>query len=358
VVAVDPRADARWDDFVENAPGASVYHLSAWAEILRAAYGFRPRYMALEGPDGGFEGVLPMFQSRGPLTGRRLRSIPAVAPPAGPIATSSEGLVTLIEAAAAALNDCGASQWVWLSRSEGMEGAVPGLNLGTLQTTWIAELGDDPDELRTRLRGNSNNLHRSIRKAEAADLTVREGRGEADLRAFYGLYLTTMRDHRSLPRPYRQMREDQRLLGPRGASKLFVVEHAGRVVAAGLFHVFGDTVELLYNGSERSALSLRPNHALYWHVMRWAIERGLRRFDFGDAFADSSLGRFKRQWTAEPVSEYIYLLHSDRRIAAGDAARRRNPTVGGGDGESLVSRVWSRSPLPLTRLAGALAYRL
>ena len=167
-----------------------------------------------------------------------------------------------------------------------------------------------------------------------------------------------MREHRSLPRPYRQVKEDLRLLGPRGATRLFLVDHAGTTVAAGLFHVFGDTVELLYNGSDRAALQLRPNHALYWHVMRWAIERGLRRFDFGDAPEGSSLGRFKAQWTAEPVTEYVYLLHSDRSTAVGEAARRRNPNVGGGDEESLASRVWGRAPLRLTQLAGAVAYRL
>jgi hypothetical protein len=32
--------------------------------------------------------------------------------------------------------------------------------------------------------------------------------------------------------------------------------------------------------------------------------------------------------------------------------------VGSGDEESLVSRVWGRAPLPLTRLAGGVAYRL
>jgi len=357
VIEVDPCADSRWDAFVESAPGASVYQLAAWSRILRAAYGFRPRYMALAGDGGELEGVLPMFESRGPLTGRRLRSLPAVAPPAGPIARSREGVAALVEAAAAALAETGAAQWVWLSRDEGMQGLVPGLTLGTTQLTWIADLGDDPDELRKRLRKHSNNLHRSIKKAEDAGLTVREGSGEADLRAFYRLYLTTMREHRSLPRPYSQMRADLRELGPRGVTRVFVVEHGGATIAAGLFHFFGDTVELLYNGSDRESLALRPNHGLYWHVIRWAIERGYRRFDFGDAPEDSSLGRFKAQWTSEPVTEYIYILRGDRSTAVGEAARRRNPNVGVGD-ESLVSRVWGRVPLPLTRLGGAIAYRL
>ena len=358
MVAIDPCSDRRWDAFVDSAPGASVYQLSAWSRILRAAYGYRPRYMALEGPGGELEGVLPMFVSRGPLTGKRLRSIPAVVPPAGPIARTREGLRELAAAAARAIDETGATQWVWLSRDEGLDDLVPGLGLAQTQVTWIAELGDDPAALRTRLRKHSNNLHRSINKAEKAGLTVRESTSEHDLRAFYRLYLATMREHRALPRPYRQMREDLLLLAPRGSTRLFMVDHGGRTVAGGLFHIHGGTVELLYNGSDREALQMRPNHALYWFVMRWAIERGLERFDFGNAPADSSLGRFKQQWTTEPVTEYIYILNSDRRTAVGDAARRRNPNVGGGDEESLPSKVWARLPLALTRAAGEVAYRL
>jgi len=39
-----------------------------------------------------------------------------------------------------------------------------------------------------------------------AGVTVREATSELDLRAFYALYLRTMRRRSTLPRPYRQLR--------------------------------------------------------------------------------------------------------------------------------------------------------
>ena len=89
------------------------------------------------------------------------------------------------------------------------------------------------------------------------------------------MYVRTMKKHRSLPRSLRQLRLTQELLGE--SFKLFVVSQQGRDVAGGVYHVFGDTVELVYNGSDEDALPLRPNHALYWNVMEWAAARGCAR---------------------------------------------------------------------------------
>ena len=151
---------------------------------------------------------------------------------------------------------------------------MPELRRVPKHPTWILELPADPDELRASWKKTSNNLFRNLRKADKAGVSVREGRDESDLRAFYALYLRTMRRRRSLPRPYRQLSEDRRLLQPDGTFRLFVAEHEGDIVAGGVFHAFGDTVDLLYNGSDDSRLDVRPNHALYWHAIRWAVESG------------------------------------------------------------------------------------
>ena len=67
-----------------------------------------------------------------------------------------------------------------------------------------------------------------------------------------------MKRHRALPRPWRQMSLDRSLLGPSGVFRLFLAEHDGRAVAAGLFHAYRDTVDLLYNGSDSAEPSIVP----------------------------------------------------------------------------------------------------
>jgi hypothetical protein len=215
--------------------------------------------------------------------------------------------------------------------------------------TWILRLPERPDELRARW-GRGSNVARSVRKAEKAGLTVRLARSAQDLATFYELYLLTIRKHGSLPTGRRKLRRARTALEPCGIFRLYLVEHEGSTVAGGLFHVFNGTVELLYNASLTSALSLRPNHALYWHVARTAIEEGHRSFDFGGAWPQEPLGGFKSQWGAEPVGEYAY------QFPGGNPTLENSPPVAGGTGSPpLLEQLMTRVPLPLLELAGRIA---
>ena len=162
-------------------------------------------------------------------------------------------------------------------------------------------------------------------------------------------------------RAWRQMRLDQSMLGPSGTFRLFIAEHESRPVAAAIFHAFGDTVDLLYNGSDDTARDLRPNFALYWHTISWAIENGYRRFDWGEAQEGGPLSRFKAQWSAEPVPAWRYDYALDGSAARADTLRHAGHRMGRAGGasrrEQLVAKAWDRAPLPATRLAGEIVYR-
>jgi Acetyltransferase (GNAT) domain len=351
VVSIDPATDVRWDSFVDAFPGASAYHLAAWARILKDAYRCEPEYLALEASPERIEGVLPLMRTWGLLAGTRYRTLPVV-PPAGPLAATDEGKRALI-AAACALAESKRVVWTMKAREEGYEEFVPELRLIRRETNWVVPLPSDPEELRATWKKRSKNLHRSLNKAQASGLTVHQGTSNADLRRFYGLYLQAMRRHRALPRTWRQILRDRDLLASRGAFRLFLVSHENQAIAAGLFHAHGDTIDLLYNGSDSRFLDVRPNHALYWGAIQWSIAAGLRRFDFGTAAADSSLGRFKRQWGAEPFHEYRYDYDPTAAGARAESLRQ----VDAISDESLLKRAWGHAPLRATQLAATVAYR-
>jgi CelD/BcsL family acetyltransferase involved in cellulose biosynthesis len=350
VAEVDPLADGRWDAYVRAHPRAGAYHLAAWAAILRGAYRARPRYLAATGEDGALRGVLPLTYRRGLMTGRRLRSLPAV-PAAGPLGDTRADELALLEAACA-LGDGDVRVLAVNTRAEGYARELPGLGVIEMPPAWVLELPGDAEELRARWK-RSSNVARSVRKIEAGPLIFREASSEADLRAFYRLYLATMRKHGALPRSLRQLLLARRHLQPSGVFRLFLVEHAGMPVSGGVFHCFGGTVELLYNASDQRTLDLRPNHALYWGVARWAIERGAHAFDFGFAWTDSALGAFKAQWGARPVPEYCYVS------PAGAAGLPTPPGEEGPPGRlrRVGGAALRRAPLALTRAAGVLGYR-
>jgi hypothetical protein len=351
ILELDPLADARWDAYVRAHPQGSVYHLAAWARILEGAYGFRPHYLGLAEGDS-LTGVLPLFRKKGIVSDARLRSIPVFSY-GGPLGDDALAETRLIEAA----RDLGVAH---------KEIAVTTINTGErrldpagfvveeILPRWTVDLPADLEELRAGWRKGSNNLFRSLKKADKARLEFREGTSSQDLRSFHRLYVGTMRKHRSLPRTLRQLSLTRQLLGE--SFKVFIVSHDGRDLAAGLYHVWRETIELIYNGSDEHGLELRPNHALYWNVMRWAGARGLRSIDLGGAYAGTPLAGFKQQWGASPRARFRLTLRT------GDEATRAESIAALGYGaEESQSRAmdfaWRHVPAPLLRLGAYVAYR-
>lgn len=350
-ITIDPGHDARWDAFVRAQEPATAYHLGAWAKVLRGAYGYRPRYVALETADGELAAVMPLFYGRGLLTKARLSSMP-VARVAGPLGGSLEQQTALIQHARSLADTAGIERLLVRSTTAGLADRLPLLEQEPDQPTWRTPLPSDEVSLMPQLRESSKRVVRSIAKAEKAGVTVRLAHSHDDLRRFYKLYLQTMRKHGALPRSFRQLSLARKHLGP-DVFKLFVAELDDKIIAGGVFHAFGDTLELLYNASEPESVAQAPNFALYSAAMRWAIEAGYRTFDFGGALEGSSLGEFKRRWGAEPVPIWLYEYLTD---ASARGQREEPPALSEGGGSSL-SPVLERSPLLLTRLLGAAAYR-
>jgi hypothetical protein len=211
----------------------------------------------------------------------------------------------------------------------------------------------DPDAW---LKERSQNLRRGIKRAVKAGVAVREAHDEPTIRAWYRHYLVTMRRHRSVPRPLRQILLARSELPP-GVFRMFVAERDGRLLAGGIWHLFNGTIELLYNASDEASWEHRPNHALYHEVLRWAAARQLSRLDFGFAWPESPLAQFKAAWGATPIPEYRYV---DRAASAPPDAGSQLDAVSDerpGRIKDLVDRAWARAPLNATRAAGTLAYR-
>jgi CelD/BcsL family acetyltransferase involved in cellulose biosynthesis len=347
---VDPLTDARWDAYVRAHPTATVYHLGGWAAVLRGAYGFRSRCLARE-EDGRLRGVLPRMRKKGIVSDARLRSIPVFSY-GGPLADTPAGEQRLLEAARELAEREGVRGLSVNTGARRLEAA--GYESEEILPRWLVEVPEDLEGLRAGWRKTSNNLFRSLKKADAAGLVFREGGSIGDLRSFHRLYVATMRRHRSLPRTLRQLRLARDHLEPH--MKVFIVAHDNRDVAAGVYHVFGDTIELVYNGSDDDALKMRPNHFLYWQVMRWAAERGLRWIDLGGAYADTPLAGFKQQWGAEPRARFR-LNH--RAGGAGTRAESLAQVGYGAEGSEsrLVDLAWRAMPTPLLRAGAHVAYR-
>jgi predicted N-acyltransferase len=343
--------DSRWDAFVRAHPRASVYHLSAWLQILSRAYGHKPACLMTEDGEGQVTGVFPIVQMRGLISGRRLNSLPLEGV-AGPLGQTASHERALIEAAVALVHDRGARRLDFRSTTAGHAQQVPAIVAGHQAPSWMIELPADS----AALRGSwDKETRRQLRRAEGAGLKAREATSTRDLQRFHRLYLETMRRHLAAPRSYRQLALSRALLQPAGVFKLFVVEREGKLLAGGVYHAFGQTMEAVYGASDRRQLSLHPNHLLEWHAIRWAIEHGLRRFDLGGARSES-VARFKRQWGAKPVEIFRYFYAAHPRAEAVETLNRIQRAAQTSDADA-IRRAWRALPVRVTGLAGALAHR-
>jgi FemAB-related protein (PEP-CTERM system-associated) len=329
-------ADAS-DAYVRTHPAATAYHDPAWPGVITRAFGHRSRYLVAES-EGRVVGVLPLvfFSSR--VFGRFAVSLPFVNY-GGVLADSRAAEAALLDAAVSATAAAGGShlELRHLSRT------FPALAARRHKVAMRRPLEDSTDRL---WNGLDRKLRNQVRKAEKSALEGDAG-GAERLDDFYAVFARNMRDLGTPVYGIRFFREVLAAFPDR--TRVFVVRHEGRPVAASLVHWRGSTIEVPWASSLREFNPLCANVLLYWHMLRFAVERGFAVFDFGRSTPGEGTFQFKRQWGAEPGDMvWEYWTAAGRRAPALDP---HNPKF------ALAIRMWQRLPVPIATAIGPLVVR-
>jgi hypothetical protein len=355
VMEADPLHDPRWATWVASHPDGLIYHHPLWLQVLQEAFGYTPAHLACEDADGQFEGILPLFRTRGLFTGLRSSSLPRT-PVAGPLACNDQALTSLV---LAAVERAGAERGGGLqikSMSNGLDHGVDGLVGTPFRMAYVLTLPGRPEDLHL---GSSRNLARirwAVNKATRLGVQVRSAETERDLRAWYDLYLETMRWHAVPPRPYRLFAVMWAYLQPRGLMRLLLAEqHASchtRLLAGSIFLMFGRTIAYAFNGRRQADLALRPNDAIHWQAIHDAATAGFLRYDFGEvAESNAGLAAFKQKWGTEEQCLYRYYYPAPRELEIGMLESR-------GPIQQLARDGWRRLPVQATAVLGDWLHRI
>jgi FemAB-related protein (PEP-CTERM system-associated) len=321
-----------WDAYVTAHPGAEGYHLWRWREVFERAFGHRTEYLlARRGTE--VAGVLPLVLFKSPLFGRFAVSLPFVNY-GGVLASDDEAARALLDAASAVARRWRASHVELRHRSQRFHD-LPA------KTHKVAMLKPLPDTIDAAWQDLSGTIRNRVRKAEKSGLSAVLGGAEL-LEEFYPIFASNMRN---LGTPvYAKRFFDEVCAAFPQHTRVAVVRHDARPVAACVTYTFRRTLQVPWIASLKEYRPMAPNNLLYWRVTQWAVETGCGTFDFGRSSPDDTVCEYKRRWgaVAEPLC-WEYQLHSRQDVPDQGP---RNPKF------RLAIEGWKRLPLRVTTILG------
>lgn len=300
VIEIDPRTDLRWEALMTSLPTSPIYH-PAWHEVMEEAYSYRSIHLACEDSTGRLVGILPLFLQQGWRSGRVLRSVSN-----GPLVCDEQANAALLQAAVERTRSMPDTRLHLKLAAQAVDNPVDGLVGVPAYEIYALAL---PEQI--ELLHFDSTIRRAVNKAIKSGVQVREAETEAELRAWYQLYLETMRKLFVVPYPYRYYQVAWRRLRSKGLLRLLLAEQveAGqrRLLGGNLLLLYGQVVSFISGGWREEDQALRANDILHWQAIRNACAEGFRRYDFGNVDLDNpGLARYKRKWGAQAEMIYDY----------------------------------------------------
>ena len=321
---------SRWDNFVQASDDATFFHQAGWKEVIGRAFGHKTFFFYVEN-DGKITGILPLVHINSLFFGNTLVSIaPCVY---GGIVASDEQSYLELDKEACRLAE---------------------------------ELGVDCLEMRNKVQKTPERpykqLYVSFRKGLDADVEKNflaiPRKQRAMVRKGIDAGLTSVIDS-NIDRIYRAYSESVRNLGTPVFSKKYfqilqdvfadqcevlTVEHNGKLIASVMSFYFKDEILPYYGGGTDLARELKGNDFMYWEVMRRAVEKGIKVFDYGRSKIGTGSYNFKKNWgfTPEPLFYEFYLVKS----ASMPDINPLNPKY------QFFIAAWKRLPLTVSQWVG------
>ena len=325
-------ADAvAWDAYVLGAPGGTFFHRFGWRRVIEESLR-QPCHFLLAERAGRIEGVLPLGEVRSVLFGHTLISMP-YSVYGGIVADTAEAGLALDGAARELADRLGVGHLEYRDRDAA---AHPDWPTTDLYATFRKAL--DP-EVEKNLQAIPRKQRAMVRKGIKAGL---KSEVERDLARFYPAFCESW--HR-LGTPVFPRRYFALLLEEFGDDlDIVTVTQDGRVVCCVMNYYFREEVWPYFAGITAAARAVAGSDFMYWEVMRLAVERGCRLFDFGRSKAGTGSWDFKHNWGFEPQP-----LHYGYHLVRAAAVPENNPN---NPKYRLFIKAWQSMPRPLANFLG------
>lgn len=325
--------ESAWQSYVDRHPAASLYHLLEWRDVVVNSFGHNCLYLIAVYNDT-LVGVLPLVQLHSRLFGNFLVS-QAFFNYGGALGDSEAVENKLMSTAAEEAKSLGCSHIEY--RDDFQRASVPAR---TDKVSMMLALPDSSDQLWQDI---GSKLRAQIKRPQRENCEYRIG-GLELLDDFYHVFAINMRD---LGTPVYAKYFFANIINSLGEkARLVIIYKSGQPVASAFLIGYRDVLEIPWASTLRSVNHLGVNMLLYWHVLKFAIERKYRWFDFGRSTVNAGTYRFKRQWGARPRQLYWHYW-----LSAGGDLPEINPN---NPKYTLLIKAWKLLPVSVSKIIGPL----
>ena len=334
ITLLTPKEYEQWDAYVDASANASLYHKSAWIEVISSSLKQTPRYLVAKDQNDTIVGVLPVIDLNSWLFGHYMVSMPYFNYGSA-LADTPEVEQALIESAIAMAQSKKVSH-LQLRADHPIERAD--LHVNTHKVNMVLTLPESAEALGKAI----GSKRRSQIKRPVREGVSHKFGGLELLDDFYHVFCQNMRD---LGTPvYSRGFFESILTTFKDNALLCVVYWQDKPVSTGFLLHYKGRMEIPWASTVRYANRISVNMYLYWQILSHAIEQGFDEFDFGRSTVDAGTYKFKKQWGAEPQQCYWY-----HWVPEGKPVPDLSPSSGKFD---LAIKVWQKLPIGITKLIG------
>ncbi len=345
-----------WVNYIAKHNDSTIYSHPLWLKALEHEYNKKSIVLFCVDENSEIRGLLPLlptsglpFKKKEPVTAKRLASLPRT--PLSGLLYDNDAVRKLLlsEASSKARFEFNALLQI-KSYCHSLEKDLEDIQKINWRESYFFELPQCPSTLRFGNKKQNHNIRWGVTKAKNSGLIVREGDSENDLKAWYRLYLETMRWHIVPVRPYGFFKYLWENLKPKGLMKLLVSE-AGEnfkkdMVAGSIFLSYNKTTFYAFNGRNDSALAFHANDLIQWEAIHKACEDKYEFYDMGEVSeGNCGLAHFKSKWGCS--TRMVYHYYNDFTQKEIDIVKNLD----------FYKKVWQKLPLGLTKNIGIFVNR-
>jgi len=323
---------AAWNEYVNQHPAGCIHHRSEWLRLFHDSYRHPCFCFAAFDDDKNIVGILPLVRLKSRLFGDLLVSMPFFQR-GGAIADHPQIEHRLMSYANSLAEKLGIEHIEY--RDDITRENMP------VQSHKVNMVLALPDNKTALWQSFSSKLRAQINRPKREAPQVLFGHTEL-IDDFYAVYARNMRDLGS-PLHSKQFILNILQQFPEN-SWLAVIRLENKPVAGAFLLAYKDTMEIPLASTIRNVNHLSINMLLYWQVLKFAISKAYKNFDFGRSTKDTGTYRFKKQWGAKAKPLYWHYWLKDGAELPG--LNPSNPKY------ALVIFLWKRLPVKLSQLLG------